>query len=160
VRLVVALVFAIGCAPADAQRDPGWEVKLPARIDVTLGGSAVVPIEIKLDRGLVVSKDAPVIVELVPEAGVSVKKTRLGRSDAVDPDADAPRFTVPVKGDTGGDHVIKVRVKLWLCGGKVCRPLDVRRQATIAVAAAAPADAGLPPADAGLAVPPDARRRP
>jgi hypothetical protein len=115
-----------------------------------------VPIAIAVDRGLTVSKDGPVIVELTADPGVSIKKRRLGRVDAVDPEADAPRFAVAVRGDSAGDHTVKLHVRLWLCGGKACRPLEIRRVATVAVAApAAPVDAGPPAADA----PPDARHR-
>jgi hypothetical protein len=63
----------------------------------------------------------------------------LGRPEAVDPEADVPRFVVPIRADTAGDHLVKLRIRLWLCGAKVCRPLDVKRQTTVAVTASAPA---------------------
>jgi len=154
VRRALLALFVLWEPQAEAQQ-PGWEVRVPERTSVALGGTTLVPIAIAVDRGLTVSKDGPVIVELVPEGGVSIKKRRLGRADAVDPDADAPRFAVQVRGDAGGDHTVKVRVKLWLCGGKVCRPLDIRRQLTVTVEAPTPTDAGN---DAGLDVP-DARHR-
>jgi hypothetical protein len=127
--LVAALV-----APASAQRTPGWELKVPERIEVAVGEAATLPIAIAIDRGLTVSKDAPVIVTLAPDPGVVIKKRRLGRADAVDPEADAPRFAIPVRGDTAGEHVVRLHVKLWLCGGKVCKPLEIRRQTSIVVA--------------------------
>jgi len=142
----MALV-ALG-VPAEAQRQPGWDVRVPDRVEVAPGGNVALPIAIAVDRGLSVSKDAPVIVDLAPDAGVTIKKRRLGRADAVDPDADAPRFSVAVRADAPGDHAVKIRLRLWLCGGKVCRPLDVRRQATIAVNAAAPAPTPPAPQDA------------
>ena len=120
-------------APAGAQRSPGWELKVPERIEVAAGATATLPIAIAIDRGLTVSKDAPVIVTLAPEKGVAIKKRRLGRADAVDPEADAPRFAIPVRGDTPGETVVKLHVKLWLCGGKVCKPLEIRRQTLVVV---------------------------
>jgi hypothetical protein len=132
-RFVIAVVLGLA-APAHAQQ-PGWEVRVPERAEVGIAATAMVPVAIAVDRGLTVSKDAPVIVDLLPEAGVTVKKRRLGRGDAVDPDADAPRFAVPIRGDVAGDHVVKVRIRFWLCGGKACRPLDVKRQVTVAVEA-------------------------
>ncbi len=155
--LGIAIAIAVLRPTAEAQREPGWEVRVPERIEVVLGASTTVPIAIAVDRGLTVSKDGPVIVELVAEQGLSIKKRRLGRADAVDPDADAPRFAVPVRGDVAGDHTVKVHVKLWLCGGKACRPLDIRRVATISVAEPAPPPAA--PEDAGIDAPPDARHR-
>ena len=143
--LLVSAVLLLG-ARAEAQRPPGLDVRVPERVDAVAGTSVALPIAIAVDRGLTVSKDAPVIVDLAPDTGVTIKKRRLGRGDAVDPDADAPRFTVAVRADAAGEHAVKIRLRLWLCGGKVCRPLDVRRQTTIAVAATAvpPADAGVP----------------
>jgi hypothetical protein len=130
---VLAVLVALTVTAA-AQREPGWEVRVPERLEVAVGDSGTLPIAIAVDRGLAISKDAPVIVELVAPAGVTIKKTRLGRPDAVDPGADAPRFAVVVKPTEPGDHVLKIRLRAWLCGGKACRPLDVQRQAIVAVA--------------------------
>ena len=138
---LLALLVATG---AEAQRQPGWEVRVPDRIEVAAGASGTVAVSIAVDRGLTVSRDADVILDVVPEPGVTVRKKRLGRRDAVDPEADAPRFAIPVKADADGEHAVKLRVRFWVCGGKVCRPIDVRRTATITVAAPA-----APPPDAG-----------
>ena len=92
----VALALALGpVAPAAAQQ-PGWEVRVPERVDAVAGEAGTLPIAIAVDRGLSVSRDAPVIVDLAG-AGLGLKKTRLGRADAVDPGADAPRFAVPLR---------------------------------------------------------------
>ena len=144
----VAAVAAVAAlrSPAAAEGDPGWDLRVAERVEVAAGQSASLSVAIAVDRGLSVSRDAAVILDLAPDDGASVKKRRLGRGDAVDPDADAPRFSVAVRADAAGEHAVKIRLRLWLCGGKVCRPLDVRRQTTIAVAPAAvpPADAGVP----------------
>jgi hypothetical protein len=141
---VVLLVLGAAAPPAparaEAQREPGWEVRIPERLEVLAGETGVLPIAIAVDRGLAISKDAPVIVDLAA-TGVAIKKTRLGRADAVDPGADAPRFAVTVKPTAAGEHVVKVHLRLWLCGGKACRPLDIRRQATVVGVAPAPDDA-------------------
>ncbi len=137
----LALLIATG---AEAQRQPGWEVRVGDKVELVTGASGTIPISIAVDRGLTVSRDAAVIVDLAPEPGLTFRRRRLGRSDAVDPEADAPRFAVAVRGDQDGEHTVKVRIRFWLCGGKACRPIDVRRTAVVSVAppAAAPADAG------------------
>ena len=140
------LLVLAACAPADAQRDPGWELRVPERIEVAAGATAPLSIAIVVDRGLTVSKDAAVIVDLAPEDGATIKKRRLGRADAVDPDADAPHFTVQVRGENVGDHPVTVHVKFWLCGTRSCRPVDARKTAQIGVMAPEPVDAGI---DAG-----------
>ncbi len=143
--LVVVLLGVLGTRTTAAQRQPGWEVRMPERVEVALGDDGTLPIAIAVDRGLVVSKDAAVIVDVVAAGGVTVKKARLGRTDAVDPEADAPRFAVRVRGAAAGEHLVKVRLRLWLCGGRSCRPLDIRRQTTVVVGTApAPAPAPAP----------------
>lgn len=132
----VALALALGpVAPAAAQQ-PGWEVRVPERVDAVAGEAGTLPIAIAVDRGLSVSRDAPVIVDLAG-AGLGLKKTRLGRADAVDPGADAPRFAVPLRPPAAGELTVKIRIKLWLCGARACRPLEVRREAKVVVAPAA-----------------------
>jgi len=140
--LVGALVV-LAAAPAAAQREPGWDVRVAERVELAAGATGPLAIAIAVDRGLTVSKDAAVIVDLAPEAGVTVKKRRLGRGDAVDPEADAPRFAVAVKADAPGEHKVQLHVRFWLCGTRSCRPIDVRRTATVAVTGVTPsADTG------------------
>jgi hypothetical protein len=136
---VVVLAGVLAAAPAAAQREPGWDVRVAERVEVATGQAAPLTVAIAVDRGLTVSKDADVILDLDPDPGVTVRKKRLGRGDAVDPEADAPRFAIAVRGDASGDHLVRLHVRFWLCGGKTCRPIDVRRVATVAVGAAAPA---------------------
>lgn len=142
-RLVVlALVIGTG---AEAQRQPGWEVRIGDKLALAPGAAGSIPVSIAVDRGLTVSRDAQVIVDVAPEPGLTFRKRRLGRTDAVDPEADAPRFALAVRGDTEGEHTVKLRIRFWLCGGTSCKPIDVRKTAVVAVApVAAPAvDAGV-----------------
>jgi len=136
-RALVWLALLV-CAPAEAQREPGWDLRVAERVEVAAGATAQLTIALAVDRGLAVSKDAAVIIDLAPDPGISVKKRRLGRGDAVDPEADAPRFAVNVRGDAPGEHVLRLRVRFWLCGARSCRPIDVRRTATVAVSAVSP----------------------
>lgn len=124
-------VLALSSA-ASAQ---GWEARVPERVTMTAGEPGTLEIAIAVDRGLVVSKDAPVIVDVTLPAGVTTRKPRLGRADAVDPEADAPRFAVPLKSATPGEHVAKIRLRMWLCGGRSCRPLDSKRTVVVVVSA-------------------------
>lgn len=127
---VLALLLVASTAYAD-----GWELRVPEKLEVQAGSGASLPIAIAVDRGQSISKDGGIIVDLATD-GVSVKKKRLSRADAVDPDADAPRFSVPVRAEAAGDFTIKLHLRFWLCGQKICKPIDARR--TIAVAATAP----------------------
>lgn len=137
-RAAVLLAIALFVARADAQRDTGWDLRIPERIEVVLGESGTLPITFTLDRGRTISKDAGITIDLAPEGSVQIKKRRLGRADAVDPEADAPRFAVPVRAETAGDFAVKVHVRFWLCGTKVCRPVEARRRVIVAVTAPPP----------------------
>ena len=128
--LLIAMTIA---TPAAAQRDPGWEVRSPDKLELQPGASGTLPIAIAVDRGLTISKDAGLTIDLASDAGVVIRKRRLGRSDAADPDADGPRFAVPIRADAAGDYAVKLHIRFWLCGGKVCRPVDTRRTVTLSV---------------------------
>lgn len=140
---MVAAALLLG-ARADAQPARDWEVRIAERLELAPGVQGSLPISIAVDRGRIVSKDAAVIVDLAPPEGVTVKRRRLGRGDAVDPGADAPRFAVPVRADAIGEHIIRVRVRFWLCAAKTCKPVDVRRTATVAIVAPPAPDAPPP----------------
>ena len=143
-KLLLAVLLLAGVATAQP-RQTGWEVTVADKVTVAPGENGSISVAIRVDRGLTVSKDVSVIVDVVPEPGVTIRKRRLGRTDAVDPEADAPRFAIAVKGEAAGEHPVKVRVRFWVCGGKSCKPIDVRRSATVSVAAPPPAtDAGVP----------------
>ena len=145
-RLLLVALLVAGTAYAQP-RQPDWEVTVADKVSVAPGESGSISVAVRVDRGLTVSKDASVIVDVQADPGVTVRKKRLGRTDAVDPEADAPRFAVAVKGDATGDHAVKVRVRFWVCGGKSCRPIDVRKSALVSVAPPAP------PVDAGVDAP-------
>ncbi|MDX2088322.1 MAG: hypothetical protein SFX73_10755 [Kofleriaceae bacterium] len=132
--LVAALILA--STPAAAERSD-WEVRVTERVELAPGEQGALPISIAVDRGRTVSKDAAVIVDLVPPPGVVVKRRRLGRGDAVDPGADAPRFSVPVRAEAVGEHLVHVRVRFWVCQARTCRPIDVRRTAAVVIVALA-----------------------
>lgn len=132
-RWLVILVLLLAASPASAER---WELTIPERLELTAGAGGALPIVIAVDRGLEISKDAAIIVDLAPDNAIAVKRRRLGRTDAVDPDAGAPRFSVALRADTPGDFALRVRLRFWLCGSKSCRPVEARRNVVISVTAA------------------------
>jgi hypothetical protein len=131
VRSILALLFVASPALAG----PGWELHVPERVEVATGATGTLPIDISVDRGQTISKDAGLVLDLLPDGGVSVMRRRLSRADAVDPDADAPRFAIPLRGEAAGDFPLKLHVRFWVCGTKVCKPVDARRTVTVSVVA-------------------------
>lgn len=129
---IFALALVLAASPAYADR---WELHVPERVELVAGAGGALPIEITLERGLSVSKDGGVILDLAPDSAIGIKKRRLGRTDAVDPDAPAPRFSVALRADTPGDFSVRVHVRFWVCGQKVCRPVEARRNIAVSVTA-------------------------
>jgi hypothetical protein len=129
---LVALVALPG-APSHAQRAPGWDVRVSERVALAPGATGQLTIALAVDRGLTVSRDAAVIVDLAVDPGVVVKKRRLGRGDAVDPGADAPRFAINVRADAPGEYAVQLHIRFWVCGTRSCWPVEVRRAAQLAV---------------------------
>ena len=125
-------MIALLLVASTAYAEPGWELRVPERVELASGAAGTLPIAIAVDRGQTISKDGGLILDIAPD-GVTVQKRRLGRGDAVDPDADAPRFAVPLHAEGPGDFTIKLHLRFWLCGNKVCRPIDARRTVAVAV---------------------------
>src|SRR5882757_8664648 len=97
------VVATIALAAHVEAQGGGWELVIPERLEVAAGTTGTLPISIAIDRGQTISKDAALILDLAPEPGVSVKRRRLGRADAVDPDDETPRFAIPVGTQGTGD---------------------------------------------------------
>jgi len=119
-------------APAAAQDQPGYKLDVPEHLDVDTSGGSL-PVSITVDRGQTISKDGGLTLDIAPDAGISVRRRRLARTDAVDPDEDSPRFAIPLRTDTAGDFRLKLHLRFWLCGTKVCKPIDARRTVTVSV---------------------------
>jgi hypothetical protein len=135
--LAVAGIVVGAAGPlAHAEPEVGWDVKVADRVVVVAGTSDTLSIAIQVDRGKTISKDAGILLDLEPEGGLAVKRRRLGRADAVDPDADSPRFAVPLRTEAAGEYRLKLHLRFWLCGQKACRPVDARR--TVAVTSTPP----------------------
>jgi hypothetical protein len=124
------LLAFVGTAAA---QQPGWEVRIPDKLELVAGQPGSLGVSIVVDRGLTISRDGGLYIDFAPDAGLTVKHHRLARTDAVDPEADAPRFAVPVKADAAGDYTIKVRARFWVCTTRTCKPVDVRRTVAVAV---------------------------
>ncbi len=133
-KIVLVLVLVLVLDPHVARAETsGYELRVPERVELHPGDAGTLAVAISVDRGRTISKDAGLILDLAPEGSVTVKRRRLARTDAVDPDADEPRFAIAVRADAAGDYAIKLHLRFWLCGARVCRPVDARRTVAVAV---------------------------
>lgn len=148
VALALGAAAAHAVAPGHAGARPRYDVRVPERVELVAGAGGVLPLSLEVERGASISSAAAVTLDLQPDPAIGVKRRRLGRGDAVDPDAAAPRFAIPLRADTAGDFALRVRARFWLCGQKVCHPVEARRNVVIAVTApvAPPSPAPLPAA--------------
>ena len=128
----LALIVLVSARVAAAQEPTTYKLDVPEHLDFAVGDGSL-PVAIQIERGQNISKDAGLTLDIAPDAGIVVKRRRLARSDAIDPDEDSPRFAIPLHGDAAGDFTLKLHLRFWLCGTKVCRPIDARRTVTIRV---------------------------
>jgi hypothetical protein len=127
--LVVGLTAS---ATASAEPNPGYQVRLAERVDVTVGAASPLSVAVAPNQGLTISRDAPMRIAIAPSPGLDVNKRRLSRSDAADPAADSPRFELNLRAAEPGDHAVAIDLAFWLCGRAVCRPIRVTRSVEVA----------------------------
>ncbi|MEZ4360802.1 MAG: hypothetical protein R3B48_11515 [Kofleriaceae bacterium] len=139
--------------PVPASADAPWRVELSARVELVPGDVGAVALTLS-GRGRYGVARAGVLIDLVAPEGLSVRQRRYHREDAVDPEAAAPAFSIPVRAEAPGSYALTVRARFWVCSPKHCLPVELRR--VVEVVAIAPAvDAG---ADAAPSpAPPPAR---
>src|ERR1700733_15794561 len=99
--LGLVIVAASGVV-AGAQPAAGFDVRIPDKLELVAGESGTLGVAIAIDRGLQISRDAALILDLAPDPGVTIKKHRLGRTAAAAPEAESPRFAISVRADTTG----------------------------------------------------------
>jgi hypothetical protein len=139
------VVLGAYIAPA-ASAPTAYELRLPA----TKGDSGAVSLTIAPGAGHSVSRDGPLRIDVsaVPNAGLKLSATRLTRSDAADPEADAPRFELGYTAELPGGYAVAIEIRFWICRKRTCRPVRETRTVDVAVAEPAPP----PPPDAGIAI--------
>ncbi len=127
-RLALAGLFVAGVAAAEP-----YKLEVPEQLSVQASSTVTLPIAITVDRDREISKDAGITLDLAPDAGLAIKRRRLSRADAIDPDEASPRFSIPVQTNTAGGYAIKVHLRFWLCGARSCKPVDARRTIVVTV---------------------------
>jgi hypothetical protein len=132
---LAAIIAAAGRGVAEAP--PRWTVEVPATLAIAAGAPATLPIALGAGPGQTISRDGPLTIDVGAPAGVTFRRQRFDRRDAVEGDgASGPRFELPFRIDAPGAYQLTVRVRFWSCGDRVCRPVDVRREVAVEVAPA------------------------
>ena len=84
-------------------------------------GKVVVSVE-PLEKGIHVNREFPLRYKVEPSAGLRVARTELKRGDAVDPNAENPRFEIPVTGVARGEQQVVVQMRFAICSDAWCVP--------------------------------------
>jgi hypothetical protein len=84
-------------------------------------GKVVVAIEPTV-KGVHTNRDFPLRYKVEASPGLRVEKAELRRADAVDPNADNPRFEIPVTGGAPGAQQVTVQMRFAICSDTWCVP--------------------------------------
>jgi hypothetical protein len=84
-------------------------------------GKVVVAVE-PLEKGIHVNREFPLKYKVEPSAGLRVARSELKRGDAVDPDAENPRFEIPVTAGAKGQQQVVVQMRFAICSDAWCVP--------------------------------------
>jgi hypothetical protein len=132
-----ALVAALGPTPA-AAADPaaeaakGYSVEgsaSPATVKVGEKGTLAIVIKPNVPTWHVDPR-APLKIRFTAPAGLKLERADLGRRDAADPKADAPRFETVFVAAAPGTQEVRAEVDFFLCSDTAC----VKQVRTVPVA--------------------------
>lgn len=128
----------------NAKPKPSYRVVFPVALELQVDSAADLDLAVIPVDGFRVDLHGPVRIafEQGEPGHVAIKKRQLSRRDALDPQSEAPRFRVPVRGIRAGHERVSIRYRFWLCRSKICRPVRGKVVITARVKEAPPADEG------------------
>lgn len=118
-----ALALALVAAPSAARaEDDAYELvrgQVPA---ARAGQQATLSLSILPRAGHRLLKTGPVLVQLTGE-NLRTPVPLLEQKDAVDPQAEAPRWEIPITPSKAGPAALDAKVTFWICRAARCRPV-------------------------------------
>lgn len=150
IHVVAAALLLLASSAAESQAGdkakpkPSYRVVFPAAMELQVGSTEVLELAVIPVDGFRVDLHGPVRITFQSGESphVTIKKPRLSRKDALDPQSEAPRFRVPVRGIGAGQERVSIRYRFWLCRSKICRPVRGKAVLTALVKEAPPPDEG------------------
>jgi len=127
-RLATALLLAVLALPAwagdGANAASTYKVVTDGStraLEVGKKGKVVVDV-VPLERGIHVNREFPLKYKVEPSAGLKVEKLEWKRADAVNPDAENPRFEIPFTAAAKGAQQVSVAMRFAICSDAWCVP--------------------------------------
>jgi hypothetical protein len=133
-RLAIALALGFAASAAAVEENPGADAYAVDTSQST--GTVAVGQKGKLSLAILpkapwhVDPRAPLSIQLEAPAGLELARARLGRKDALEPQAEVPRFEVPFTASKPGRQEARAHVKFFLCRDTIC----AQQTRTVAVA--------------------------
>jgi len=90
-------------------------------LEVGKAGKVVVDV-VPLEKGIHVNREFPLKYKVEPSTGLKVDKLEWKRGDAVDPNAENPRFEIPVVASAKGAQQVVVQMRFAICSDAWCAP--------------------------------------
>ena len=144
-RLLLGLAAVLATAGAASGQSTEYRIELGPVASLEVGQPGSQTLTLTPLRGRRISRDGPLLIDVVvdPAEGLKLTRTRLRLRDAVDPEAHAPRFEIPLVGERPGSYQLELDIRFWICARRTCRPVRERRRAPVEVVGPkAPVDAG------------------
>jgi hypothetical protein len=115
---------------------------------VAVGAKGAASITIATRAGWHLNGEAPISLSLTAPSGVTLTKTKLGRSDLATSTQQSARFDVAFDASEAGTKVIAAEARFVLCQEQACKPVKEMLSLNIDVAAAAAETTPAPKAKA------------
>ena len=126
VRTALAILLLAAAPARAATPDPASTYKVVTdgsvrTLAVGAKGKVVVDV-VPLEKGIHVNREFPLKYKVEPSAGLRVEKLEWKRGDAVDPNAENPRFEIPVAATAKGAQQVVVQMRFAICSDAWCVP--------------------------------------
>lgn len=135
--LVAGLLAAALGTATQARAEDIYEIK-KADVKATVGAKGTTSLTIAAKSGWHVNEEAPLSLKLLPEAGISVDKAKLSRSDLAQSTKDLARFDVAFTASEPGKKTINAEASFVMCQASTCKPVKEKLAFAVDVAPAAP----------------------
>ncbi|MCP5058520.1 MAG: hypothetical protein GY937_17600 [bacterium] len=140
VRGIVAVLFALSCdasQSADARQKLGdrrYSVVIDAPVGLSTGNPGALVLEARPEAGHKLSIDFPSRLELSSSSGLDLP-AKLDREAASDLREQGIRYSAPIQATQPGKQTIEGRLRVGVCTGDLCEPVEVPFEVELLVTA-------------------------